>query len=463
LRPARWVTTKNGYITLASEIGVYDYAPEDVVAKGRVGPGQMLVIDTDSGEVLHTKDVDERLKNSNPYKQWMKENAIRIESSMSEELQQAESLDQEVLKTNMKMYQVTFEERDQVLRPLAEGGQEAVGSMGDDTPMAVLSQKIRPVSDFFRQKFAQVTNPPIDPLRETIVMSLETCIGAERNVFEFSPEHASRIVLSTPILSSSKLNKLKSIDDSRFTAGTIKLEYSAEEGLEAAIQRICDETVDLVKSGVTIVIISDREISAGKLPVNSFMATGAVHHRLINEGLRCDSNIVVETGWARDSHHCAVLIGFGATAIHPYLAYETLCDLVRSGELVMDPIEAQKNYRKGINKGLLKILSKMGISTIASYRSAQLFECVGLSKSVVDMCFTGVASRIEGADFVDLQEDQQALADLASRKRKPITQGGFLKFVHTANIIPITQTWLSCCRMRFRTVINVLTISTLSL
>ncbi|GLQ33460.1 glutamate synthase large subunit [Litoribrevibacter albus] len=432
LRPARWVTTKNGYITLASEIGVYDYAPEDVVAKGRVGPGQMLVIDTSTGEVLHTKDIDERLKNSNPYKKWLKENAIRIESSMSEELQQAESLDQEVLKANMKMYQVTFEERDQVLRPLAEGGQEAVGSMGDDTPMAVLSQKIRPVSDFFRQKFAQVTNPPIDPLRETIVMSLETCIGAERNVFEFSPEHASRIILTTPILSGSKVNKLASLEDDRFRAGVVKLEYTAEEGLEAAVKRVCDEAVDLVKSGTTLVILSDREISEGKLPVNSFMATGAVHHRLINEGLRCDSNIIVETGWARDSHHCAVLIGFGATAIHPYLAYETLCDLVRSGELVMDPIEAQKNYRKGINKGLLKILSKMGISTIASYRGSQLFECIGLNQSVVDLCFTGVANRIQGADFSDLQEDQQMLADLASRKRKPITQGGFLKFVHNS-------------------------------
>ena len=187
LRPARWVITKNDYITLASEIGVYDYKPEDVVAKGRVGPGQILVVDTETGEVLHTDDIDNRLKEGKPYKQWLKDNALRIQSTLTEESQFVEAMDADKLRTYQKMFQVSFEERDQVIRPMAENGQEAVGSMGDDTPMAVLSARARSPFDYFRQQFAQVTNPPIDPLREAIVMSLETCVGAERNVFEETP------------------------------------------------------------------------------------------------------------------------------------------------------------------------------------------------------------------------------------------------------------------------------------
>jgi glutamate synthase (NADPH/NADH) large chain len=429
LRPSRWVITKNGFITLASEIGTYDYKPEDVVAKGRVGPGQILAVDTVTGEVLHTADIDKQLKTRQPYKQWLKENATRIEARMEQEL--ADSLGSEELNTYQKMFQVSFEEREQVLRPLAEAGNEAVGSMGDDTPVAVLSRKERSLYDYFRQKFAQVTNPPIDPLRETIVMSLETCLGAEKNIFEETPEHAHRIILNSPVLSADKVQRLFELDKPGFKSIRIDLNYDPAQGdLNSAVEAITAEAEQAVRDGNVILVLSDRHIEEGKLPVHSLLATGAIHHRLIKVGLRCDTNLIVETGSARDSHQLACLFGFGATAVYPYLAYAVLDDLIRTGELLGDPAQAHINYRKGINKGLLKIMSKMGISTIASYRGAQLFEAVGLADEVVDLCFCGVASRIQGADFADLQREQNNLAKSAWISRKAINQGGLLKYVH---------------------------------
>ncbi len=429
LRPSRWVVTKNGYITVASEVGTYGYTPDDVVAKGRIGPGQILAVDTQLGEVLHTEDIDNRLKAAKPYKQWLKENAVRVEATLDKSHPAFVPMPRDELKTHMKMFQVSFEERDQVLRPLAESGQEAVGSMGDDTPMAVLSSRVRLVADYFRQKFAQVTNPPIDPLREAIVMSLETCIGAELNVFEETPEHAKRIILATPVLSPAKFNSLVE-HQSNFPSQVIRLQYNEARGLKSAIEDVCDEAEKAVRAGKVIIVLSDRDIKQGELPVNAFMATGAVHHRLVEKGLRCDSNIVVETGYARDPHHFAVLFGFGATAVYPYLSYQVLHELISTGELLKDPVDAKNNYRRGIGKGLLKILSKMGISSIASYRGAQLFEAIGLDDDVVNLCFRGVASRIQGAGFHDFQTDQLALAKLAWNPRKPIMPGGLLKYVH---------------------------------
>ena len=431
LRPARWVITKNGYITLASEIGVWGYAPEDVVSKGRVGPGQILVVDTASGEVLETADIDNRLKSAHPYKQWLREHAMHIQSEEEiEEDLQDQGLRGELLKSAQKMFHVTFEERDQIIRPLAESGQEAVGSMGDDTPMAVLSQQVRHVADYFRQQFAQVTNPPIDPLRESIVMSLETCLGREQNVFEQGPEHADRIIISSPVLSPSKMHQLRQIDRKGYGTHQVELNYDpAQETLEAALRRMCAESAAAVRAGQTFIVLSDRNIAAGLLPANAILATGAVSHYLSAEGLRTDANIIVESGFARDAHHFAVLVGFGATAVYPYLAYDVINDLVNTGALLGDPLYAQASFRKGIDKGLLKILSKMGISTIASYRAGQLFEAIGLSHQVVDLCFKGVPSRIEGAGFVDLENDQKKLGDIAWKSRKAIDQGGLLKFV----------------------------------
>jgi len=430
LRPARWVVTKDDFITLASEVGTYSYTPDDVVAKGRVGPGQMLAIDTETGEVLHTPDIDERLKNAKPYKRWLRGNALRIETTLDQATPEFRLMESDDLLVHQKMFNVSFEERDQVLRPLGEGAQEAVGSMGDDTPMAVLSSKVRHVADYFRQKFAQVTNPPIDPLRETIVMSLETCLGAEKNVFQETPDHANRIILTTPVLSPAKFLKISNNDRPGFEVEHIALSYRPEEGLEQAIRRICEQAAKAARSAKVLLILSDKGLAEGELPINSLMATGAVHHHLVRNGLRCDSNIIVETGWARDPHHFAVLFGFGATAVYPYLAYQVLNDLIRTGEMLMDPVQAKNNYRKGINKGLLKILSKMGISTITSYRGAQLFEAIGLADSVVDLCFKGVPSRIQGADFYDFQQDQEQLAAVAWKPRKPLSPGGLLKYVH---------------------------------
>lgn len=429
LRPARYVVTKNGYITLASEIGVWDYQPEDVISKGRVGPGQILAVDTQTGEVLHTSDVEGRLKSRHPYRKWLKENALRIQATMNDRDHGSDFLSPEQLKQYMKMFQVTFEERDQVLRPLAENGQEAVGSMGDDTPMAVLSTRVRPVYDYFRQQFAQVTNPAIDPLREAIVMSLETCIGAERNVFEETADHANRAILSSPVISPAKWRTLMNLERPGFAHQRIELNAPADMPLLEAVRAIAQQAEAAVREGKTLLVLSDRFISEGKLPVHAALAVGAVHHHLIAVGLRCDCNILVETATARDPHHYAVLIGFGATAVYPYLAYEILGDLIRTGEVIGDLYEVFKSYRKGISKGLLKILSKMGISTVVSYRGAQLFEAVGLADEVVDMCFRGVASRIQGARFSDLQAEQSLLAKEAWNPRKNIQQGGLLKFV----------------------------------
>ncbi|AUZ61659.1 Glutamate synthase [NADPH] large chain [Pseudomonas sp. XWY-1] len=429
LRPARWVTTTNGYITIASEIGVWGYQPEEVLAKGRVGPGQILAVDTETGQILDTDAIDNRLKSRHPYKRWLRQHATRIQATLTDD-QGVASYDADQLKQYMKMFQVTFEERDQVLRPLGEQGQEAVGSMGDDTPMAVLSQRVRSPYDFFRQQFAQVTNPPIDPLREAIVMSLEICLGAERNIFQESPEHASRVILSSPVISPAKWRSLMNLEREGFDRQLIDLNYEQGVGLEAAIRNIADQAEEAVRGGKTQLVLSDRYIAPGKLPVHASLAVGAVHHRLTEQGLRCDSNILVETATARDPHHFAVLLGFGASAVYPYLAYEVLADLIRTGEVLGDLDEVFKYYRKGISKGLLKILSKMGISTIASYRGAQLFEAIGLAEEVVGLSFKGVSSRIKGARFEDLENDQKLLAAEAWSARKPIQQGGLLKFVH---------------------------------
>ncbi len=432
LRPARWVITRDRHITLASEIGVWDYAPTDVVMKGRLKPGQMIAADTETGELLLPEDIDNRLKTRHPYKQWLAEHALRLESKLEEESCEA-SLSPEEAETYQKLFQVTYEERDQVIRVLAEAGQEAVGSMGDDTPFPVLSRKIRSPYDYFRQQFAQVTNPPIDPIREQVVMSLETCFGRERNMFEETPEHAARLLVDSPVLSTSKFNQLKTLGETNpdYACATISLNRDGNLDLKAAIEAICDEAVAAVRAGKVVLILSDRDIAPDRLAVHALFATGAVHHRLIQAGLRCDANIVVETGTARDPHHFAVLLGYGATAIHPYLAYEVIRDLIRIGAIAeKDACKLDAQYRQGINKGLYKITSKMGISTISSYRGAQLFECVGLAQDVVDLCFVGTTNRVEGSRFADLEADLRQLVRDAFNVRKPIEQGGLLKFVH---------------------------------
>jgi glutamate synthase (NADPH/NADH) large chain len=430
LRPARYVITKDRHITLASEIGVYDYNPDDVVRKGRLSPGQMIAADTETGELLLSEDIDRLLMNRQPYLQWYK-HIQRVESRLEDRKLSEDPMSDEQLQVYEKLFQVTFEERDQVLRVLAEAGQEAVGSMGDDTPMPVLSRQERSLFDYFRQQFAQVTNPPIDPLRESIVMSLETCLGREQNLFEESEDHAKRLVLRSPVLSEVKFRKLLSLNNPDYAHVVIDLNYSPPIGLKAAIESFCEQAKAAVRNGVTLIVLSDRNISRNTLPAHAALATGAVHHSLIDAGLRTDANLIVETATTRDPHHFAVLIGYGATAIYPYLAYESLQGMCNTGEIADTDLEAlAKHFRKGIDKGLYKIMSKMGISTIASYRSAQLFEIVGLGDEVVNACFKDTTSRVGGASFEDLENDQKALHREAWNPRKLTRQGGLLKYIH---------------------------------
>ncbi|WP_455209898.1 glutamate synthase large subunit [Kaarinaea lacus] len=433
LRPARWVMTKDRHVTLASEIGVYDYKNEDVIMKGRLKPGEMIAIDTETGELLLPAEVDNRLKNRHPYRTWLAEHSQHIESVLDEQEEPhiIKPMEQETLTVAEKLFQVSFEERDQILRVLAEGGQEAVGSMGDDTPLPVLSRQIRSLYDYFRQQFAQVTNPPIDPIREQIVMSLATCLGREKNMFEESPKHAQRLLIDSPVLSTSKFNRLLNMDDPEYASEVIDLNFPKTGNLKTALHAVCDCAVKAVKNGKVILVLSDRNFNQDSLPIHALLAVGAVHHRLINEGLRCDANLVVETGTARDPHHFAVLIGYGATAIYPYLAYEAIVGMQLSGEISeRNSVQLFRNYRQGINKGLYKITSKMGISTISSYRGAQLFESVGLNNEVVDLCFHGTTNRLQGTNFEDLENDLRALTKLAWNPRKTISQGGLLKYVH---------------------------------
>ena len=391
LRPSRWVMTDDDTITVASEVGVYDYAPENVVSKGRLGPGDILSIDTQEGRVLFRDEIEDQLAARHPYKKWLSEGRFNIESSFDMDSIELEgSLSREQIKTYMKMFQVSFEERDQVLRPMAEGGQEAVGSMGDDTPMAVLSKKQRNLFDYFRQQFAQVTNPPIDPLREAVVMSLAVEVGREESIFDENPYLGKRIALSSPVLSPRKYFALKHNKYPEAAVDKFLLNHDpCNETLRQAIERICQQVEALVRNGTLVCILSDHDIKPGLQPIHIALAVGAVHNHLIKVGLRCDANILASTGYARDSHQIATLLGCGASLVYPYLSYQVLVDLIEGGELLIDVDTAFKQYRKSINKGLLKILSKMGISTIASYRGALLFEAVGLGSEVIELCFDG--------------------------------------------------------------------------
>ncbi|HEV3285923.1 MAG TPA: glutamate synthase-related protein, partial [Steroidobacteraceae bacterium] len=297
--------------------------------------------------------------------------------------------------------------------------------------MPVLSHQVRSLYDYFRQQFAQVTNPPIDPLRESIVMSLQTQIGPECNIFEPAPEHARQVVLGSPILSQRKLRQILAIEE--VTHEFIDLQYQPAEGLQSAIRRMCAQAESAVREGKLVLLLSDRYLVKGRVPAHALLVTGAVHQHLVTSGLRCKCNLLVETGTAREPHHFACLIGYGATAVYPYMAYQVLFEMMRGGHVKLDfaaRLGLGRSYRAGVRKGLFKIMSKMGISTIASYRSSQLFEIVGLADAVVQLCFTGTESRVQGADFADLESDLLTLAAAAWNPREPIGQGGLLKYVH---------------------------------
>lgn len=423
LRPARYVITDNGWLTLSSEVGVWDYAPESVIEKGRVGPGEMLALDTETGELWRSGAIDLLLKERHPYKHWLEQHSHTV-NIPNEDVLGEPVLNKTQLKIWQKLFGISREEREQVLRVLAEQGQEAIGSMGDDTPLAVLSQQSRSIFDYFRQQFAQVTNPPIDPLRESYVMTLNTRLGSEHNVFAEATGEAQRYVLHSPILSHGVFRFLTSA--TRAKGRVLSLTAALDEPLDVAIDRLVTTAVDAVRSGTVMLVLSDREQHAEFYPIPAVLACGAIHQRLIQEGLRVDANLIVETASARDPHQFAVLIGCGATSVYPWLAYAVITDLAAEGESE----KALTKYRKGIEKGLLKILSKMGISAIQSYRGAQLFEAIGLHAEVVERCFPEVACRIQGATYADLQADILRLHKQAWDERVSLNLGGLLKFQH---------------------------------
>lgn len=433
LRPARYVVTKDKWITLASEVGIWDYEADEVLEKGRVGPGELLVIDTLTGTRWTSWDIDQELKRRHPYKKWMESCCHPLPPfKVEQELTGGKPfLDDEKLLIYQKLFGITNEEIEQVLQVLAETGQEPIASMGDDAPMAVLSKKERSLYDYFRQMFAQVTNPPIDPLRERHVMSLATCVGREQNVFDEVQGHAYRVIFDSPVLVESDLKNLLALDQTHYKHVVLDINYPLEGNLKEALDRLCARVATEVANGVVLVVLSDRNITPDTLPIPMAMAVGAVQHTLVENASRCDTNIIVESASVRDSHQFAVLFAMGATAVYPYLAYETVGQLVRESVLTLTYNEAVYNYRKAIDKGLLKILSKMGIATIASYRCSQLFEAVGLAKEVVDYCFRDVVSRIEGATFDDFHAEQARLAKLSwKRQHKPLVRGGLFKYIH---------------------------------
>jgi glutamate synthase (NADPH) large chain len=431
LRPARWARSDDDHLIIASEAGLWDMPDERIVAKGRLGPGEMLAVDLVEHRLLDAAAIDAVNRARAPFKRWLREGVMYLESHLIDPGLAAEPFPPDVLARFQKQFALTCEERDVVLKALAVDEAEATGSMGDDTPIAVMSQQSRPLYEYFRQAFAQVTNPPIDPLRERLVMSLVTQIGSEGNVFELSPANARQVHLNSPVLSQRKLRQILALPEYASRQRKFDLYYDERDGLRAAIESLCADAESAVRDGASVLLLSDRFPLPGLLPIHALFATGAVHAHLLKKQLRSDCNILVETGTMRDAHHCACLIGFGATAVYPYLAYQTLSDMNRRGELKgregEPPSEIGRSYRRGIRKGLLKILSKMGISSIAGYRGAGLFEIVGLDREVVDLCFPGTPSRIGGAGFVDIEAEYRAQLIAARDPTYALPPGGLMK------------------------------------
>ena len=433
LRPARYVITKDRILTVASEVGVWDYDEADIIEKDRVGPGEMLAADTSTGRIWRSNKIDDLLKNQHPYREWLRENVIRLKTSRKVETQAAtsyidENLDQ--LPYFQKVFNVSQDEIDQMITVMAETGQEPTMSMGDDVPVAVLSQHPRNLFDYFRQQFAQVTNPPIDPIREKLVMSLETAFGRGYNIFEQTDSSAYRAICSSPVLNYGQFIQLRCLDHENYPFDILSLNYPETVPLADAIDDLCKQAEEKVSNGCVILQLTDRDIKQGHLTVHPCLAVSAINIHLIKCGLRLDVNIIVETGYCRDPHHFAVLIGLGATAIYPYLAIQMINQLHLQGLLNQDLFSARIKYYQAIDKGLLKILSKMGISTIASYRSSRLFEILGFDQEVMDRCFPAMRSAIGGLTFELLHKQQKSISDLAWNQFSGLQRKGLFKYVH---------------------------------
>jgi glutamate synthase (NADPH/NADH) large chain len=434
LRPARYSITHDGVFTVASETGVWDCPPERIKQRGRLGPGEMIAVDVSSGKFWKNSAIDDSLKATHSYREWMTENVVRVWNNDEQERKAANKFmrkSSSQLPIYQKMFGLGAEEIETIINPMALDAQEPVGSMGDDTPVAVLSSRSRSIYDYFRQSFAQVTNPPIDPLRESAVMSLETCIGREHNVFHETASHAYRVLLPWPVLNYVKYQTLLGLDQRYYRNVRFSLNYDPDVlGLREALENLSKACVEAVEGGATIIVLSDRDLDRGRLPMPAPLAVGAVHQGLLRASERPNANIIIETGSARDPHQYAVLLGLGATAIYPYLAFQSINQQEESGALEGDPIQLRKNYRRGIRKGLLKILSKMGICTMASYRGSQLFEAVGLAPEVVELCCPKVASKIAGAGFTDLENDARKVSANAWTEQLRPLRDGIYRYMH---------------------------------
>jgi len=433
LRPARWTLSADKRLIVASETGVIDIPTDQVVQRGRLGPGDILAADIKRGRLLDRSHIDNTLKKLHPFQKWLKAGVRYLDSELVDVHMAAEPFSAETLACYQKMFQLTREERREVIEVLATNQAEAIGSMGDDTPLPVMSKRPRSLFDCCRQQFAQVTNPAIDPLRERLVMSLDTGLGRKGNIFTPSAAMAERVLLNSPVLSQRKLRQLINTPQFSLPSEFIDLNYPESMPLQEALTDLCRKAEAAVNNGKLLLLISDRYLQRGLLPVHALLATGAIHHHLLHTGQRPQCNLIIETGTVRDPHHFACLIGFGATAVYPYLVYQTLQDMINSGEIEQDRAQALqlgRAYRRGIRKGLFKIISKMGISTIGSYRGAQLFELIGLASDVVETCFPGAISRIEGSGFQDIWQDQYELAQLAWDANVPIDHGGLYRYVH---------------------------------
>ena len=407
LRPARYSVTKDGRVIMASEDGALRVPAEEVVERWRLQPGRMLVVDTERHEILHDEDVKRPLFRRRPYARWLEEQEIHLDELP--DVEPDPRPEPATLFERQRAFGYTVEDLRLLLTPMARGGKEPDGSMGTDTPLAVLSERPQLLFNYFKQHFAQVTNPPIDPLREELVMSLKMSLGPEQNLFDETPRHCRRVLLDHPILTGPELEKVRHLGREPFSATTLSALFPAAgggEGLRRALESLCERAERAVRGGSPVLVLSDRGVSHNQAPIPSLLATAAVHHHLVRRGIRTATTLVVETAEAREVHHFALLVGYGATAVSPYLAFETIEKLARDGMLGgVGPEEAQENYIKAVQKGLLKILSKMGISTLLSYCGAQIFEAVGLSREVIDRYFTGTASRIGGVGLEEIARE----------------------------------------------------------
>ena len=429
LRPARYQVLRNGMIAIGSETGIYPVPDDEILQRGRLSPGGIFAVNTESGEILDQTAIDNQLKQNKPYREWLKKSAIYLESTLDAfEGPSIKRMPHSDFIKASKLFSLFNEERVSVIKPLALDGIEGTGSMGDDTALAMLSTLPRSIYDYFRQQFAQVTNPPIDSLRESSVMSLEACFGPELNIFEETKEHAKRIVSTSPVLSYKKLSSL--LNNSYFDSESFDLIYSPKNNLQDALLILTKKVVASVKRGTVIIHLNELLPSANGLSINALLAVGCIHQELVKLGLRSDANLIISTATARDTHQLACLISFGATAVYPWLAFQVILDLTHRNELKGSPTANCARYRKGINKGLLKIISKIGISTISSYRGSQLHEIVGLNTDVVKLSFTNTVSRVGGKTLKDLDAEMRSLQQFAYSNVSEISLGGLLKFVH---------------------------------